>query len=145
MPRFSSQATRASKSKKQVGAAEGELAVVGDFDPEPTLAAVREVLKDWKSDVLVRRIERKAPADVAGLKENILTPDKENAVFEATLAFALKESDPDYAALRLGNSILGGGTLSSRLGNRIRQKERLSYGVTRAWSSSTREENQPDE
>lgn len=124
---------------KQIGAAEGELAVVGDFDAEPTLAAVREVLKDWKSDVPVRRIERTASADVAGLKENILTPDKENAVFEAALAFALKESDPDYAALRLGNVILGGGTLSSRLGNRIRQKEGLSYGVTSQFTASAQD------
>src|SRR5262249_44792786 len=89
-----------------------------------------EILKGWKSDVPVRRIERAAPANVVGLKEDILTPDKANAVFVAGLAFPLKETDPDFAALRLGNFMLGGGTLSSRLGNRIRQKEGLSYGVT---------------
>jgi zinc protease len=42
-------------------------------------------------------------------------------------------------ALRLGNFIFGGGTLSSRLGNRIRQKEGLSYGVTSAFTASPRE------
>ena len=51
-------------------------------------------------------------------------------LFVAGLAFPLKETDPEFAALRLGNFIFGGGTLSSRLGNRIRQKEGLSYGVT---------------
>lgn len=116
--------------EKQLGATEGELAVVGDFDPEPTLAQVREILKDWKSDVPVKRIARTAPAGGAGLKEDILTPDKANAVFEAGLAFPLREKDPEFAALRLGNFIFGGGTLSSRLGTRIRQKEGLSYGVT---------------
>ena len=30
----------------------------------------------------------------------------------------------------MGNYILGSGTLSSRLGDRIRQKEGLSYGVS---------------
>jgi zinc protease len=125
--------------EKQLGATEGELAVVGDFDPELTLAQVREVLKGWKSDVPVRRIERSAPADVAGSKEDILTPDKANAVFEAGLAFPLKETDSEYAALRLGNFILGGGTLSSRLGNRIRQKEGLSYGVTSSFSADPRD------
>ena len=41
----------------------------------------------------------------------------------------LRDDDPDYPALAMGNFILGGGTLSSRLGNRVRQKEGLSYGV----------------
>ncbi len=67
--------------QKQLGATVGELAIVGDFDPEPTLAQVREILKDWKSDVPVKRIDRAAPADVKGVKEDILTPDKANAVF----------------------------------------------------------------
>jgi zinc protease len=122
--------------EKQVGATQGELAVVGDFDPEPTLAQVRAILKDWKSAVPVRRIGRLAPATANGVRESILTPDKANANFLAGLAFPLKETAPDYAALRLGNFILGGGTLSSRLGNRIRQKEGLSYGVTSAFTAA---------
>ena len=42
---------------------------------------------------------------------------------------ALKDSDPDYPAVVMGNYVLGGGSLSSRLGDRVRQKEGLSYGV----------------
>jgi zinc protease len=125
--------------EKQLGATSGELAIVGDFDAEPALAQVREILKDWKSDVPYKRIERLAPKDFAGSKENILTPDKANAVFLAGLPFALKETDPEYAALRVGNFLFGGGTLSSRLGNRIRQKEGLSYGVTSSISASPRD------
>ncbi|HEV3079611.1 MAG TPA: pitrilysin family protein [Gemmataceae bacterium] len=125
--------------EKQLGASAGELAVVGDFDPEPTLLQVRAILKDWKSVVPVRRIERAAPASMTGLREEIQTPDNINAVFLAGMAFPLKDSDPDYAALRLGNFIFGGGTLSSRLGNRIRQKEGLSYGVTSQFSAAALE------
>jgi zinc protease len=127
--------------QKQVGAEHGELAVVGDFDPETTLAAVRDVLKDWKSDVPYRRVERLAPAEMTGLREEIRTPDKANAVFVAGLAFRLKETDADFAALRLGNFIFGGNTLSSRLGNRIRQKEGLSYGATSSLTASPRDAN----
>jgi zinc protease len=122
--------------EKQIGATEGELAIVGDFDPEPTLALVREILKDWKSDVPVKRVDRQARADLTGSKENILTPDKANAVFMAGLAFQLKETDPEFAALRIGNFLFGGNTLSSRLGNRIRQKEGLSYGVTSSFTAA---------
>jgi zinc protease len=122
--------------EKQIGASQGELAIVGDFDPEPTLAQVGEILKDWKSTVPVKRIDREVPSKLAGFKEDILTPDNADATFLAGLAFPLKESDPDFAALRIGNFLFGGGTLSSRLGNRIRQKEGLSYGVTSSFVAS---------
>jgi zinc protease len=39
----------------------------------------------------------------------------------------------------MGNYIFGGGTLASRLGNRIRQKEGLSYGVTSSLSVSSQD------
>jgi zinc protease len=125
--------------EKQLGATQGELAVVGDFDAEATMGQLRSILKDWKSEVAVRRIDRQAPAKIAGAHENILTPDKANAVFTAGLVFRLKETDPDYAALRLGNYLLGGGTLSSRLGNRIRQKEGLSYGVSSSLTAAAQD------
>jgi zinc protease len=124
---------------KQLGATKGELGIVGDFDPEPTLAQVREILKDWKSDVPVKRIERVAPSNIAGMKEDIVTPDKANAVFLAGLAFPMKEIDPDAATLRLASFIFGGSTLSSRLGNRIREKEGLSYGVTSSFAPGLRD------
>jgi zinc protease len=126
---------------KQLGAGKGEVGIVGDFDSEAALTQLRELFKDWKSDVAIKRIERLAPAEMTGLKEEILTPDKANAVYLAGLAFHLKETDPDFAALRLGDYIFGGGTLSSRLGNRIRQKEGLSYGVTSSFNASVRDPN----
>jgi zinc protease len=125
--------------EKQLGATTGELGIVGDFDPEPTLAQVRAILSGWKSDVPVKRIERPAVPDLTGLKEDIRTPDKANAVFLAGLSFPLRETDPAYAPLRLGNFIFGGGALSSRLGNRIRQKEGLSYGVSSSFGASAQD------
>jgi zinc protease len=125
--------------EKQLGAGAGELAVVGDFDPEATLARLRSILTGWKADVPVKHIERRARTDLEGFKEDILTPDKANAVFAAGLTFPLKETDPDVAALRLGNFIFGGGALASRLGNRIRQKEGLSYGVTSSFTAAARD------
>jgi zinc protease len=48
----------------------------------------------------------------------------------------LRDDYPDYPALVIGNYILGSGALSSRLGDRIRQKEGLSYGVSSSFSAS---------
>jgi zinc protease len=47
---------------------------------------------------------------------------------------------PDYPALVVGNHILGGGSLSSRLADRVRQKDGLSYGIAAMYSSYPREE-----
>ncbi len=60
---------------------------------------------------------------------SIETPDKANAFFLAGLNLKLRDDDPDYPALVLGNYMLGGGFLNSRLAVRIRQKEGISYGV----------------
>lgn len=124
--------------KKQLSAATGEIAIVGDFEPEAALSAIREVLHDWKSEVSYKPIERDAKEDLKGSKNDIVTPDKANALFLAGLSFSMNDDNPDAIALQLGNFILGGGTLSSRLGDRIRQKEGLSYGVTSSVSIPSR-------
>src|SRR5262249_14979966 len=54
----------------------GELAVVGDFDPEATRKQVQELFGDWKAAVPYRRIERPAKTDVSGGRQEIVTPDK---------------------------------------------------------------------
>jgi len=122
----------------QISAGIGEVAIVGDFDPDVALKEIGEALKNWKSSTRYERIERDVKKDQVGAKDNILTPDKANAVFLAGLSFAMNDQSEDDIPLELGNFILGGGTLSSRLGDRIRQKEGLSYGVTSAISIPNR-------
>ncbi len=75
------------------------------------------------------RIDRGPHPEVEGSLDVIETPDKENAVYRASQQYRLSDEDPEFAALELGNFILGGGSLSSRLGNRVRQQEGLSYGI----------------
>jgi zinc protease len=123
----------------QIGGSHAELGVVGDFDPESTLRLVKEVLSGWESKAPFERIDRKVADNGTGLKEDIVTPDKSNAEYLAGLSFALSDSDPDYPALRIGNFIFGGSTLASRLGDRIRQKDGLSYGATSSFVASSRD------
>ena len=114
---------------EQLGGQAGELAIVGDFDPAAATKAAADIVRDWKASVPYQRIERPAKTDVPAYRQTINTPDKANAFYTAGLMLAMTDTDPDYPALEIGNFILGGGTLSSRLGNRVRQKEGLSYGV----------------
>ncbi len=119
-----------------LGARDGELAIVGDFDPEPTLAKINEMLADWKPKMPYARIEQQAFLDVPGGRQSIQTPDKANANYVAGMSLAMNDQHPDYPALLLGNYIFGGGSLSSRLGDRVRQKEGLSYGVSSSFTAS---------
>jgi zinc protease len=66
---------------------------------------------------------------VAPVNQSLPAPDKANAFFVAGFNLKIRDDHPDYPALLLGNYMLGGGFLNSRLTSRIRQREGLSYGV----------------
>ena len=75
-------------------------------------------------------------AQPPGTQQRINTPDRANATYTAGLLLPLKDDNPAYPALVMANFILGGNTLSSRLGDRIRQQEGLSYGVHSGFSAA---------
>ena len=64
-----------------------------------------------------------------GEKVVIETPDKANACYCAGLSLAMSDDHSDYAALTVGNYVFGGGPLASRLADRVRRKDGLSYGT----------------
>ena len=109
------------------GASDSELSVVGDFDAEAVARLAQELFGDWKSPRSYARIPR-VVADVPPENDLIETPDKANAVLRSGELFKLRDDDPDYPALLLGNYILGGSS-DSRLMRRVREKEGLSYSV----------------
>ena len=119
-----------------LGSQAGELTIVGDFDPDPCLASLKETLSAWKAAKPYERIAMSVVGGVSANRQSIETPDKANATYSAGLIFPLRDDDADYPALVMGNFILGSGALSSRLGDRIRQKDGLSYGVSSSLTAS---------
>ena len=117
------------------GASAGELAVVGDFDPATLRKQVEGAFGTWKAATSFTRIPSKY-MPTAAVNKSFEAPDKANAFFVAAFTMPLKESDPDYPAMMLGDYMLGGGALKSRLADRIRQKEGLSYGVGSQFNAS---------
>jgi zinc protease len=117
-----------------------ELTLVGDFDEDACLKILKDTLAGWKPTKRYARIASPIRSEVAASQHTINTPDKANATFTAGLLFPLRDDHPDYAALVMGNYILGSGTLSSRLGTRVRQKEGLSYGITSSLGVSSEDE-----
>jgi zinc protease len=114
--------------KEYYGAAAATVALVGDFDANDVKKSLESMLKNWRSPIEYKRAESKAFVIKPEFKK-LNTPDKSNAMMMAGVNLVLNDSDPDYAALVIGNYILGGGFLNSRLAVRIRQKEGISYGV----------------
>ena len=129
--------------RQYLGAQAGEVSLVGNFEPVPVLDQVKVVLEGWQTDEPYVRIDRPANPDAAGGINEINTPDKSNALLYSGQQYSLSDLSPEYASLVLGNYILGGGALSSRLGDRVRQQEGLSYGV-RSGVSARPKDNRVD-
>jgi zinc protease len=113
--------------RKYYGANHGEIAVVGDFDKAVISKTIEDVFSGWDSKVSYAPITR-VNADRAPIVKMINAPEKENGFYAARLNLDLNVDDPDYPLLDLANYIFGDGGLKSRLMDRIRQKDGLSYG-----------------
>ena len=123
--------------REYLGSQAGELAIVGDFDPEACLPILQATFAGWTATKPYARIATAAPSGLAGVQQQITTPDKANATYASGLVFPLRDDDPDYPALVIANVIYGGSTLASRLATRVRQHDGLSYGVGASFSASS--------
>jgi zinc protease len=110
------------------GSQSAQLSVVGDFDKKEVTTLANELYANWRSKTPFVRIPEQFFA-VAGLRKVFEVPDKANASYLLGLNLNLRDDDPDYPALLIANRMLGGGILKSRLADRIRQKDGLSYSV----------------
>jgi zinc protease len=122
--------------KNYLGSQAGELSIVGDFDPEACLPILKKTLSGWKAAKPYARIATPFPAGLTASQHKLNTPDKANATYTSGLMFALRDDDQDYPAIVIANYLFGGGSLSSRLGTRVRQQEGLSYSVSSSFSAS---------
>ena len=109
------------------GANPAEMAIVGDFDPKEITPLVNELFGSWRARQPFAPV-LETYADVKPTTQVLNTPDKENGFYTARINLDLNIDDADYPALTLANYIFGEGGLKSRLMDRIRQKEGLSYG-----------------
>ncbi len=110
------------------GASNATMSVIGDFDDKEIGKLATELFGGWKSPKPYTRVPTLFQ-DIAAVNQSLPAPDKANAFFLAGFNLKLRDDHPDYAALLLGNYMLGGGFLNSRLASRIRGKDGLSYGV----------------
>lgn len=115
------------------GAANLQIAVVGDFDKTEVQKHLEKLFAGWLSKEQYQRIPMPYQ-EIPVVDKTIDTPDKESSALVAMLPIPLGETDKEALALEVGAHLMGGGFLNSRLSNRLRGDEGLSYTVS-AWAA----------
>ncbi|MCQ9617002.1 insulinase family protein [Paenalcaligenes niemegkensis] len=119
------------------GTGDIRFSAAGSFDPDAVKKALTRGLSSWKKAPHYERAGdpfRKVAPELF----NIDTPDKANAFYLAKQNIKLQDSEKDFAALYLANYMLGQ-SATSRLWNRVRVDEGLSYDVRSVLSVSSYE------
>ena len=108
------------------GTQNAELALVGKLDAEAVEQQMTKLFGTWKSKLPYARPEYPYQ-EIEPVRETIHLPDQANAAIISGTLVDVGDGHEDYPALVLGMHILGGGWLNSRLAQRLRQKDGLSY------------------
>jgi len=122
------------------GTDHAQLALVGDFDPAAIEPLLGRLFGNWKAKITYAHVPepyRLSPVTVQQLE----TPDKAGAFYVAALTIPIKSDDPDFVPLILANRILGGGGFKSRIVDRLRQQDGISYGAGSGLSEANYEAN----
>lgn len=102
---------------------------VGQLDRQQIAAFLQNSFGKWNSKEIYKEVE---PLYFESKKamEVINTPDKTNAMMLAGINLNISRKNIDYPAVIMANELLGGGAfLSSRIPQRLRENEGMSYGA----------------
>ncbi|MBC3916627.1 insulinase family protein [Undibacterium sp. CY18W] len=117
---------------------QAQLSIVGEFDAAAIKTRLQTAFGDWKAQQNFSRLARPYSATKAEEKQ-LITPDKANAFFYASMQVPVGIKHADYPALMMGNYLLGG-SFNSRILERIRQKDGVSYGGGSYFNASSLDE-----
>jgi zinc protease len=105
------------------------LAIVGDFDPAKMRSLLETSLGQWKEvgqPAMPTFPTVTLPKATTYLSKTI--PGKAESVTYLGYS-SISRKDPRYYAALVMNQVLGGSTLSSRLGDEVRDRQGLTYGI----------------
>ena len=111
---------------KAYAAGNAVIALVGDLSRDEAQAMAAQVSASLPKGPALAKLP--APVEPKAGETHIEFPSKQTHLMLAQLG--ITRNDPDFAALSLGNSVLGGGGFGSRLMTEVREKRGLTYGVS---------------
>ncbi|PWB31750.1 peptidase M16 [Pseudomonas sp. SDI] len=106
------------------------IALVGDLSRDEAQAIAAQVSAALPKGPALAKLAQ--PSEPKAGAHHIDFPSKQTHLLLAQLG--IDRADPDYAALNLGNQILGGGSFGTRLMSEVREKRGLTYGVYSVFS-----------
>ncbi len=108
---------------------------IGTIDANEMKGYLEKSFSKWNSKKQYKDIEEKY-FDVKGGIETVQINDKANAGLIGGMNINMTQKDADYMALMMANEMLGGGAfLSSRIPQRLREAEGMSYGAGSYYSA----------
>ncbi len=111
------------------GANNSVASFVGELDKKAVTSFLQNALGQWNSKETYKQVEPMF-FDKKSAMETINTPDKTNAMLLGGINLNISRKHPDYPAALMANELLGGGAfLSSRIPQRLRENEGMSYGA----------------
>lgn len=119
-----------------IQACRAKVSVVGAVDKAQADALVTQLLSQLPKDDGKGCQPLPAVAEVPALKaaQDVRIPFQSAQAQVLIGQPGIKRSDPDFLALLVGDHILGGGGLVSRLMEEVREKRGLTYGVSSSFS-----------
>ena len=115
------------------------IGITGDFKKADMLKLIREAFGDWpKADITLPALPKVGAQPKPGVYY-VSKPINQTNFWMAH--WGINRDNPDRFAVDLMNDILGGGSLTSRLGERVRNDEGLAYSVSSSYPISTRDTN----
>jgi len=105
------------------------ITLVGDFDVAQTKAQLTEAFGSWEASEAMPAVAMPAvplPETTVRLEESMAGSAEAITVMGYP---SISRDDPRYYALQVVNEVLGGSTISSRLGDSLRDQQGLTYGV----------------
>jgi zinc protease len=105
-----------------------KIAFVGGLDKKNIKTFLAETFDNWNAKFAYTRIPTQY-FEVDAYNNAIQVNDKTNAIVLGKINLNIGMNEPDYPAVEIANELLGGGFLSSRLPQRLRETEGLSYGA----------------
>jgi zinc protease len=106
------------------------IALVGDLSRAEAEALASRVSKALPKGPALPKVPQPEPPKPG--HHHIDFPSNQTHLLLAQLGIA--RGDPDYAALTLGNQVLGGGGFGTRLMTEVRERRGLTYGVSSGFS-----------
>ncbi|MDD4968448.1 MAG: pitrilysin family protein [Paludibacter sp.] len=102
---------------------------VGEVDKQAAKEFINTTFGNWSPRIAYKRIATQY-FEVKSQSQSVQINDKTNAAVLGNLNLKIGENHPDYPAVDIANEMLGGGAfLSSRIPQRLREAEGMSYGA----------------